>query len=126
MWTDSVMLDDMSNVIDVPRGLAGVAVAETSVGDVRGEEGFYHYHQYDATALARRHSFEDVWRLLIDGALPRDDEERRAFAAETGALRPLPDDIGPAVRAVAGLGAPDAELRAVMAALGAAAQLRPV
>src|SRR6516225_5529752 len=113
-------------VIDVPRGLAGVAVAETSVGDVRGEEGFYHYHQYDATTLARRYSFEDVWRLLIDGGLPADETERAAFAAETAALRRLPRPIDGVVTAVASLGSPDAELRSVMAAIGASGGLRPV
>ncbi len=30
---------------DVPRGLAGVVVTETELGDVRGLEGFYHYRQ---------------------------------------------------------------------------------
>ena len=113
-------------VIDVPRGLAGVAVAETSVGDVRGEEGFYHYHEYDATTLARRWSFEDVWRLLVDGALPADDTERAAFAAETAALRPLPPSIDGVVGAVSSLGSPDAELRSLMAAIGASAGFRPV
>jgi citrate synthase len=113
-------------VIDVPRGLAGVAVAETSVGDVRGEEGFYHYHEYDATTLARRWSFEDVWRLLIDGALPADETERAAFAAETAALRPLPPSTDCVVGAVASLGSPDAELRSLMAAIGASAGFRPV
>ena len=43
----------MTTMMDVPPGLAGVAVAETAVGDVRGEEGFYHYRQYDAAELAR-------------------------------------------------------------------------
>jgi hypothetical protein len=28
------------DTIDVPRGLKGVVVAETTVGDVRGQEGF--------------------------------------------------------------------------------------
>jgi citrate synthase len=119
------MLTTMT-VIDVPRGLAGVAVAETSVGDVRGEEGFYHYHQYDATTLARRCSFEEVWRLLVDGALPADETERAAFAAETAALRPLPAVMDGVVTAVAPLGSPDAELRSVMASIGAQAGLRPV
>src|SRR5271155_3675654 len=32
--------------IDVPAGLEGVVVAETTVGDVRGQEGFFHYRQY--------------------------------------------------------------------------------
>ena len=36
----------------VPRGLEGVVVAETSVGDVQGRAGFFHYRQYSATELA--------------------------------------------------------------------------
>ena len=36
-----------------PRGLKGVVVADTELGDVRGLEGFYHYRQYSA-ARARR------------------------------------------------------------------------
>ncbi|MEO6570299.1 MAG: CBS domain-containing protein, partial [Ilumatobacteraceae bacterium] len=34
--------------VDVPRGLKGVVVADTEVGDVRGGEGFYHYRRYSA------------------------------------------------------------------------------
>lgn len=29
--------------VDVPRGLSGVVVTDTALGDVRGREGFYHY-----------------------------------------------------------------------------------
>ena len=36
----------------VPRGLKGVIVADTALGDVRGLEGFYHYRQYSAPELA--------------------------------------------------------------------------
>lgn len=50
--------------VEVPRGLAGVVVADTEVGDVRGLEGFYHYRQYSAVELARSRGFEDVWHLL--------------------------------------------------------------
>ena len=32
--------------IRVPPGLAKVVVTETALGDVRGDEGFYHYRQY--------------------------------------------------------------------------------
>jgi citrate synthase len=120
------MLTTMTTMIDVPRGLAGVAVAETAVGDVRGEEGFYHYHQFDATGLARTRSFEDVWRLLIDGNLPANPAEAAAFRAETGPRRVLPAPVDAVVAAVGRLGAPDAGLRAVMAAVGAAAGLRPI
>ena len=34
------------------RGLKGVVVADTALGDVRGLEGFYHYRQYAAPDLA--------------------------------------------------------------------------
>ena len=37
---------------DVPRGLKGVVVADTTVADVRGREGFYHYRQHSAIDLA--------------------------------------------------------------------------
>ncbi len=72
-----------------PRGLKGLVVAETSVGDVRGDEGFYHYRQYDATELARLRSVEDVWALLIDGALPEPGDT--TFSAEVRSLRELPE-----------------------------------
>ena len=55
---------------DVPAGLEGVVVAETTIGDVRGLEGFYHYRQYSAVELAEKRSLEDVWHLLLKGALP--------------------------------------------------------
>ncbi|MGC5412573.1 citrate/2-methylcitrate synthase, partial [Streptomyces sp. DT225] len=50
--------------LDVPRGLAGVVVTDTALGDVRGREGFYHYRQYSAVELAQTRSFEDVWYLM--------------------------------------------------------------
>ena len=59
----------------MPRGLKGVVVADTEVGDVRGSEGFYHYRQYSAVELAERRPLEDVWHLMFDGELP---DRRRA------------------------------------------------
>ena len=56
--------------IEAPPGLEGVIVAETQVGDVRGQEGFYHYRQYSAVELADKRSLEDVWYLLFEGHLP--------------------------------------------------------
>ena len=78
---------------DVPRGLEGVVVAETSVGDVRGQEGFFHYRQYSATELAAHRSLEDVWKLLFDGALP-DRAESERFAGEVADLRDIPERSG--------------------------------
>jgi citrate synthase len=85
-----------------PRGLEGVAVAETSVGDVRGEEGFFHYRGYNAVELARRCSFEQVWHLLVEGTLP-DDAQLAAFSARTVATRKLPEGIADMLRGVATL-----------------------
>ncbi len=53
-----------------PPGLKGLAVADTLLGGVRGEQGFFHYRQYDAARLARTRTLEDVWTLQIDGDLP--------------------------------------------------------
>src|SRR4051794_12935770 len=63
---------------DLPRGLEGVVVAETMIGDVRGLEGFYHYRQYNAVELAEKRTLEDAWHLLFEGELPT-LAERAAF-----------------------------------------------
>src|SRR5580700_1843161 len=64
---------------DVPAGLEGVVVAETTIGDVRGLEGFFHYRPYSAVDLAQARSLEDVWHLLFRGELP-DPATSAAFA----------------------------------------------
>jgi citrate synthase len=78
--------------VEVPRGLKGVAVAETTIGDVRGDEGFYHYRQYNAIDLARHRSFEEVWHLVHRGSLPT-AEEGRAFDEQIRPLRSIPEDV---------------------------------
>ncbi len=71
---------------EMPKGLEGVVVAETTVGDVRGLEGFYHYRQYNAVDLAesapaRRRLAPDVRGRAADTVA-----ERAAFAAEIAPL----------------------------------------
>ncbi|MEU7411345.1 citrate synthase [Streptomyces sp. NPDC042638] len=115
-------------LIDAPRGLAGVVVAQTEIGDVRGGEGFYHYRQYSAVDLARGRSFEDVWHLLVHGTLP-DARRAAAFAAGAAALRRLPEDVRaalPAIAAAGRLSGPLAGVRTALSLLGAAQGLRPV
>ncbi|MFJ9350633.1 citrate synthase [Streptomyces sp. NPDC101237] len=117
-----------STLVEVPRGLAGVVVTDTEVGDVRGAEGFYHYRQYSAVELARTRGFEDVWHLLVHGGLP-DAARSAAFAAETAALRQLPDEVRtalPAVAAASGGSGPLAGMRTALSLLGAARGFRPV
>ncbi|MEU9595272.1 citrate synthase/methylcitrate synthase [Streptomyces sp. NPDC048109] len=114
--------------VEVPRGLAGVVVADTEVGDVRGLEGFYHYRQYSAVELAQNRGFEDVWHLLVHGELP-DARCGAAFAAETAALRRLPDAVRAALPAIAAAGGRSgalAGMRTGLSLLGAALGFRPV
>jgi citrate synthase len=109
---------------DVPAGLEGVVVAETSIGDVRGLEGFFHYRQYSATELAARRSLEDVWFLLFDGALP-DRQESARFGAEVAARRALPPGVTALLPALAGAGSPLDALRSGVSLLGAELGWRP-
>lgn len=114
--------------VEVPRGLAGVVVTETRLGDVRGLEGFYHYRQYSAVELARTRGFEDVWHLMFHGELP-DAGQRAAFAAQTAALRRLPEEVRAALPAIArasALSGPLSGLRTALSLFGAAKGFRPV
>jgi len=114
--------------LDVPRGLAGVVVTDTALGDVRGREGFYHYRQYSAVELAESRGFEDVWYLMTEGELPG-PAARADFAARTAALRVLPDPVREALPAIARASAvsgPLSGLRTALSLLGASAGFRPV
>jgi citrate synthase len=105
---------------DVPRGLEGVVAAETSVGSVRGLEGFYHYRQYSAVELATKRSFEDCWRLVFDGELPG-AEEAASFAAEVESLRALPaavTNLLPELARAAAAAPPLDQLRTAVSLLG--------
>ncbi|MEU1002401.1 citrate synthase/methylcitrate synthase [Streptomyces tibetensis] len=117
-----------ATLLEAPRGLAGVVVTDTQIGDVRGLEGFYHYRQYSAVDLARTRGFEDVWHLLVHGELP-DAGQSAAFSAETAALRRLPDEVRaalPAIAAAGGRSGPLAGMRTALSLLGAAKGFRPV
>ncbi|WP_055697104.1 citrate synthase/methylcitrate synthase [Streptomyces silaceus] len=114
--------------VQVPRGLAGVVVTETELGDVRGYEGFYHYRQYSAVELAQSRSFEDVWHLMFHGGLP-DAGRSAAFAARSARLRHLPDEVRDALPAIARasvLSGPLSGLRTALSLFGASKGFRPV
>ena len=116
----------MTTLIDVPRGLNGVAVTDTTIGDVLGTEGRYHYRGHDATVLARTRSFEEVWHLLAVGHLP-DADELAAFRSVVRRARALPTSVGPILEPLAR--AAGATLGRIRAALSIAADdlgLRPL
>jgi citrate synthase len=107
----------VTNLIDVPRGLKGVAAAETRIGDVRGGEGFYHYGAYNATRLARERTLEEAWFLVRTGRLP-DETELAAFTKEVAERRNVPGDVLAALPTVARLASDDQPLEALRAGYG--------
>lgn len=116
-------------LIEVPRGLKGVIAAETSIGEVQGRAGFYHYRQYSATDLVERRTLDEVWHLILEGRLP-DDVEREAFRATVAEARatPLPApvrDLLPALAGSGGAGPLDA-LRTAVSLLAASEGFAPV
>lgn len=113
-------------MIDVPAGLNGVVAADTAIGAVNGDEGYFHYGEHDATTLARHHSLEEVWFLIREGRLP-DRAELDAFRAEVAALRYVPAPLRPVVDVIARQEAtPLAKLRAVLSVAAPILGLAPV
>ncbi|MBW9108164.1 citrate/2-methylcitrate synthase [Microbacterium ureisolvens] len=113
--------------IDAPRGLAGVIVADTSVSDVRGAEGFFQYRDRSAIELAETASFEDAWQLLVTGDAVT-DASRPAFAARIAdAATARTADLDVVVDAVSSA-TPDvlAGLAAAWPLLGARRSIRPL
>jgi citrate synthase len=112
----------------VPAGLRGVAVSDTAIGDVRGDEGYYHYRGRSAVELARTRTFDHAAALVLDGELP-DEAGLARFRAELAERRELPGAVDAILPTLAGAGsefAPLAGLRAALATLGAADGLAPV
>ena len=110
---------------DAPRGLEGVVVATTTIGDVRGREGFYHYRQYSAVDLAAARTFEDVWFLLFNGELP-DRAQAEAFSAQVRGLRALPPGLAGVLPTIAQQGNPLDVLRTSVSLFGSELGWRPV
>jgi citrate synthase len=118
----------MSTTINVPPGLRNVVVTETTLGDVRGDEGFYHYREYSAIDLAKSKTLEDVWFLMFEGRLPTAGELDR-FVAELAPLRVLPDEVRTVLPAIATAGPsfnPLAGLRTALSQLAAVRSLPPL
>lgn len=118
-------LSSVSHEIVAPPGLKGVIVAETSVGDVRGVEGFYHYRQYSAVDLAEQRPLEDVWRLMIDGSLPTTLAERSRFAQEVSSLSTAPDSVLAVLPTIAKVSEPLDGLRTALSLAAAQRGMKP-
>ena len=97
----------MAELIDVPPGLAGVAVADTEIGDVVGGAGFYHYRGVTAPELARTATFEAAAALVLDGSSD-------PIAGDRTLPQPVADMVA------------TADLRTGLSALGVALGCRPL
>jgi citrate synthase len=118
--------DAVASPLEVPAGLKGLVVADTTIGDVRGAEGFYHYRQHSAVELAEVTRFEDVARLLLLGELPDADEAAR-FSASLAVRRQVPETALAALPALVASGAPPLALLATALSITAGALgLRPM
>ena len=86
-------------------GLRGVIAAQSSIGDVNGEQGILIYQGYDIHDLAEHSTFEEVVFLLWNGRLPKSDElsaltsqfrENYDAPAEViGLMKQFPKDANP-------------------------------
>ena len=95
--------DASEDLLDVPKGLDGVVVATTRIGDVRGEEGFFHYRQYSAVDVAAKRTVEDAWYLLFEGELPS-LTQREAFMDQIKPLREVPPSVADVLPTIAKAG----------------------
>ncbi len=120
------MSTNPSGFITVPKGLAKVVVTDTELGDVRGDEGFFHYRQYSAVELVERVGFEQAWHLLFHGHLP-DPDELAAFTAAAGRLRVMPAGLADLLPAICATTTDSLQvLRTALSAWGGIAGVRPL
>ncbi|MGO4681194.1 citrate synthase [Microbacterium sp. 2MCAF23] len=116
-----------THLIDVPRGLTNVVVAETTIGDVRGAEGFFQYRGVSGVELAAEARFEDAWRLVALGELPQSGADAAEFRARTATARTIPERLHGALATIASSGLdPMAQLRTGLALISAADGRRPL
>lgn len=73
-------------------GLRGVVAAQSSIGDVNGEQGILIYQGYNIHDLAENSTFEEVVFLLWNGRLPKAGE-LAALTAEIRANYAVPAEV---------------------------------
>jgi len=102
----------------VSKGLEGITVAQTRIGDVRGDIGQLIYCGYDINELAGKVCFEEVIFLLWEGRLPN-RKELEQLNGELIAARPLPKAVVDLLRLVPKEAPPMHVIRTAVSMLGA-------
>ena len=102
----------------VAKGLEGIIVSATRIGDVRGDIGELIYAGYDINELAGKVCFEEVVFLLWNGRLPNRGE-LQAIQADLIAARPLPNSVVEMLKSLSKDAKPMNVLRTAVSMLGA-------
>ncbi|MCD9188909.1 MAG: citrate synthase [Pyrinomonadaceae bacterium] len=98
-------------------GLRGVVAAQSSIGDVNGEEGILIYQGYDIHDLAEHSTFEEVIYLLWNGRLPK-QEELDELNSQIRANYAIPSEIVDLMKTFPKDAEPMDVLRTTISALG--------
>jgi len=108
-----------------PEGLAGLVVADTTIGGVRGDEGYFHYREHDATGLAATKTFEEVWHLLTTDHLPAADELERftKLVTEARVLESVTSELARSIAVATEMSEPLGALRTAISATAAIRRL---
>jgi citrate synthase len=107
----------MSEIIRVPPGLYGVAVAETSISR-SGLDGSLIYRGYGIKDLYEKASFEECAFLILEGHLPN-KKELDEFVSRLRSQRDVPPNVYRMIKEMPSNSHPMDVLRTAVSALGA-------
>jgi citrate synthase len=115
-WTEKTKIRKMSEIIRVPPGLYGVAVAETRISK-SGADGSLTYRGYDIKELFDKASFEESAFLVLEGQLPN-RRELDEFVSKLRSRVSVPDAVYQMVRSMPRDSHPMDVLRTAVSGLG--------
>ncbi len=107
----------MSTSEAAKKGLEGIVAAETTLSDVRGDEGTLIYCGYNIDDLAVNTTYEEVVHLLHQGHLPN-NTELEALKKHLSASRELPGGVIDLIRNLPEKTLPMHAIRTAISALG--------
>lgn len=64
--------------MEIQKGLKGVVVSETQIGEVDGTNGRLVYRGYEIGELASAYTFEEIAYLIWHGELPSPEQRKKS------------------------------------------------
>jgi citrate synthase len=111
----------LSEIINVPHGLYGVAVAETSISR-SAPDGTLTYRGYGIKELYEKAAFEECAFLILEGHLPN-KKELDEFVSRLRSLRTVPENVYQMIRSLPADSHAIDVLRTAVSGLGASEHL---